>query len=107
MGRQSIWEYFRPVYACYRQAARETKRKILDDFCANTKYNRKYARRLLNGPPPGRARPHRARPPRRGLIYDRRLRPYKVAAQRHVYGGTRPGRLLKHYIPLRVNCWDA
>ena len=50
MGRQSIWEYFRSVYARYRQAAREVKRKILDEFCANTKYNRKYAFRLLNGP---------------------------------------------------------
>ena len=45
MGRQSIWEYFRSVYARYRQAAREVKRKILDEFCANTKYNRKYALR--------------------------------------------------------------
>src|SRR5262249_18457798 len=52
MGRQSIWEYLRSVYARYRQAAREVKRKILDEFCANTKYNRKYALRLLNGPPP-------------------------------------------------------
>ena len=53
MGRQSIWEYFRSVYARYRQAAREVKRKILDEFCANTKYNRKYALRqayLRRGP---------------------------------------------------------
>ena len=49
MGRQSIWEYFRSVYARYRQAAREMKRKMLDEFCANTGYNRKYALRLLNG----------------------------------------------------------
>jgi hypothetical protein len=55
MGRQSIWEYLRSVYTRYRQAAREVKRKILDEFCANTKYNRKYALRLLNGPPPARA----------------------------------------------------
>jgi hypothetical protein len=53
MGRQSIREYFRSVYAHYRQAAHQTKRKILDEFCANTKYNRKYALRLLNGPPAG------------------------------------------------------
>ena len=36
------------------------KRKMLGEFCANTGYNRKYALRLLNGPPPGRARSHRA-----------------------------------------------
>ena len=163
MGRQSIWEYFRSVYARYRQAARAMKRKILDEFCANTKYNRKYALRLLNGPPPGRARPHPEHPGRRRPTYgkelvsvlkaiwkaagypwsvrlkaliplwmpwvrkhfhlraeverqllaisarqiDRRLRPFKGAAQRRLYGGTRPGRLLKHLIPLKVDRWDA
>ena len=30
---------------------------MLDEFCANTHYHRKHALRLLNGPPPGRARP--------------------------------------------------
>ena len=163
MGRQSIWEYFRSVYARYRQAARAMKRKILDEFCANTKYNRKYALRLLNGPPPGRARPHPEHPGRRRPTYgkelvsvlkaiwkaagypwsvrlkaliplwmpwvrkhfhlraeverqllaisarqiDRRLRPFKGAAQRRLYGGTRPGRLLKHLIPQKVDRWDA
>jgi len=38
---------------------------------------------------------------------DRRLRPYKASAQRRLYGGTRPGRLLKHHIPLKVDRWDA
>jgi hypothetical protein len=38
---------------------------------------------------------------------DRRLRPYKASAPRHLYGGTRPVRLLKHHIPLRVDRWDA
>ena len=163
MGRQSIWEYLRAVYARYRQAARQAKRKILDEFCANTKYNRKYALRLMNGPPPGRARPQPDHPARRRPTYskelvsvlkaiwgaagypwsvrlkaliplwmpwvrkhfhlspeverqllaisarqiDRRLRPYKASAQRCLYGGTRPGRLLKHHIPLRVDRWDA
>ena len=163
MGRQSIWEYLRSVYARYRQAGRELKRRILDEFCTNTKYNRKYALRLLNGPPPGRARPQPDHPARRRPTYskelvsvlkaiwraagypwsvrlkaliplwmpwvrkhfhlsaeverqllaisarqiDRRLRPYKASAQRRLYGGTRPGRLLKHHIPLRVDRWDA
>jgi transposase InsO family protein len=38
---------------------------------------------------------------------DRRLRAYKVADKRSVYGHTRLGRLLKHLIPLRVDRWDA
>ena len=163
MGRQSIWEYFRSVYARYRQAAREMRRKMLDEFCANTGYNRKYALRLLNGPPPGRARPQPDHPARRRPTYgkelvsvvkeiwkaagypwsvrlkaliplwmpwvrkhfhpspeverqllaisarqiDRRLRAYKVGYKGRVYGGTRPGRLLKHHIPLKVDRWDA
>ena len=73
MGRQSIWEYFRAVYARYRQAAREAKGKILDEFCANTRYNRKYALRLLNGPPPGRARPHPDGRARRRPTYGKEL----------------------------------
>ena len=28
------------------------KQVILDEFCTNSGYNRKYAIRLLNGPPP-------------------------------------------------------
>ena len=50
MGRQSRWEYFRAVYARYRQAGREAKRKILDAFCANTRYHRKYALFTWNPP---------------------------------------------------------
>jgi transposase InsO family protein len=163
MGRQSIWEYLRAVYARYRQAARQAKRKILDEFCANTGYKCKYALRLLNGPPPSRMRPRPDRPAQRRPTYgqelvsvlkaiwqaagypwsvrlkaliplwmpwvrkhfhpsaevehqllgisarqmDRRLRPYKASVQRRLYGGTRPGRLLKHHIPLRVDRWDA
>jgi transposase InsO family protein len=136
---------------------------MLDEFCANTRYNRKYALRLLNGPPPGRARPQPEHPARRRPTYgkelvsvlkaiwkaagypwsvrlkaliplwmpwvrkhshlsaglerqllaisarqiDRRLRAYKVGYKRRVYSGTRPGRLLKHCIPLKVDRWDA
>jgi len=42
---------------------------MLDEFCANTRYHRKHALRLLNGPPPGRTRPrpdHPARQPTYG-----------------------------------------
>jgi transposase InsO family protein len=163
MGRPSIWEYLRAVYARYRRADRGTKQKMLDEFCANTHYHRKHALRLLNGPPPGRARPRPAHPGRRRPTYgqelvsvlkaiwkaagypwsvrlkaliplwmpwvgkhfqpsaeverqllaisarqiDRRLRAYKVGYQRRVYGGTRPGRLLKYHVPLKVDRWDA
>lgn len=57
MSRRSRWEYFRAVYARYRQVERRQKQVILDEFCANTGYHRKYAIRLLNGPVPERVRP--------------------------------------------------
>jgi hypothetical protein len=43
---------------------------MLDEFCANTHYHRKHALRLLNGPPPSRARP----------------RPDHLARRRSAYG---------------------
>jgi hypothetical protein len=50
VGRQSIWEYLRAIYARYRRADRATKQKMLNEFGANTGYHRKYALRLLNLP---------------------------------------------------------
>jgi hypothetical protein len=54
LGHKAKWEYFRAVYERYRKAGREAKRMMLNEFCLNTGYNRKYAIRLLNGPPPGK-----------------------------------------------------
>jgi len=161
MGRQGRWDYFRAVYARYRRSDRQSKAKMLDEFCANTHYNRKYALRLLNGPPPGGrpSRPVRTHRPsypaavismvkaiwkaagypwsvrlkaliplwlpwvrkpyrlsaavERQLLaisprqIDRRLQGAKHRQQRRAYGGTRPGRLLKHQIALRLDRWDA
>ncbi|PYV27574.1 MAG: hypothetical protein DMG27_03550 [Acidobacteria bacterium] len=56
MSRTSRWEYLRAVYPRYRRADRGTKQVILNEFCANTGYHRKYAIRLLSGPPPERKR---------------------------------------------------
>ncbi len=54
MGHKAKWEYFRVIYERYHKAGRSLKHVILDEFCLNTRYNRKYAIRLLNGPPPGK-----------------------------------------------------
>jgi len=59
------WEYFRVIYGRYRKAGSKAKGGMLDEFCLNTGYHRKYAIRLLNGPPPGRheeARPRGRKP---------------------------------------------
>ena len=59
MGHGAKWEYFVVMYRRYRQAERGERQGLLDEFCATTDYNRKYAIRLLNGPPPEQRRPRR------------------------------------------------
>jgi len=38
---------------------------------------------------------------------DRRLSAKKTSLRRRIYGGTRPGLLLKHQIPIKTHCWDV
>src|ERR1039458_10293776 len=68
LGQAARWEYFRVVYGRYGKAEGKSKGGMLDEFCLNTGYHRKYAIRLLNGPPPGRhvEAPARGRKPRYG-----------------------------------------
>jgi hypothetical protein len=66
VGRQAKWEYSRAIYERYHQASRKLKHAIWNEFCLNTGYHRKYAIRLLNGPPPGK-QPPQQRVRRRGL----------------------------------------
>jgi transposase InsO family protein len=68
LGNKGRWEYLRAIYERYRKAGRKDKQLILNEFCANTGYHRKYAIRLLNGPPPEKRR--RSRRPR-GVSYQR------------------------------------
>jgi len=67
LGNKGRWEYLRAIYERYRKAGRKVKKVILDEFCENTKYHRKYAIRLLSGPPPEKRRRRPVR--RRGLSY--------------------------------------
>ncbi len=61
MSHRSRWEYLRAIFERYRQADRKSKSVILSEFCATTGRHRKYALRLLNGPPAGRERAYRRR----------------------------------------------
>lgn len=54
MSRQSKWEYLRKIYPRYSKASVKVRGQILDEFCANCGYHRKYAIRLLKGPSPDR-----------------------------------------------------
>lgn len=38
---------------------------------------------------------------------DRRLQRQKLKAKRRLYGGTKPGTLLKHQIPIKTDHWDV
>ncbi len=67
MGHKAKWEYFRAIYGRYHKAGRKAKQVILNEFCLTTGYHRKYAIRLLNGPPPGKRPDRQLR--RRGLSY--------------------------------------
>ena len=71
MSHKARWEYFRAIYGRYQQGERKARQAILNEFCLNTGYHRKYAIRLLNGASPGpRATPRRVRR-RRAPSYGR------------------------------------
>ena len=71
MGSQWKWGYMKVMYVRYYQAkGRKEKSRILDEFCRTYDCHRKHALRLLNGPPPGEARPVRKK---RKATYSNRV----------------------------------
>jgi hypothetical protein len=50
MSTGSKYEYLRAIYDRYHSASKAVKKIILDEFCNNCTYNRKYAIRRLNSP---------------------------------------------------------
>lgn len=66
MSKTSKWEYLKAIYSRYRQASQGMRQQILDEFCRVCGYHRKYAIRLLNGPPPEQSKP---RPKTRAVLY--------------------------------------
>ena len=56
MSQASKREYLKRIYPRYQKADATAKQRILDEFCANCRYHRKHAIRLLNGPPPAEKR---------------------------------------------------
>ncbi|HEY6290057.1 MAG TPA: hypothetical protein VI455_00630, partial [Terriglobia bacterium] len=72
MSWASRKDYLRKIYARYQEARGAEKERILDEFCTNCDYNRKYAIRLLNSSAP-RERPLGKRRRRRGFTYGPRV----------------------------------
>lgn len=53
MSHKARREYFRAIHGRYQKGDRKSRQAILNEFCLNTGYHRKYAIRLLNGSSPG------------------------------------------------------
>ena len=71
MSHKARREYFRAIYGRYQGGDRKARQAILNEFCLNTGYHRKYAIRLLNGASPGpRGKAGKVRRPR-ALSYGR------------------------------------
>jgi len=64
MSNQARKEYKQSIRKRYQRSDKKTKTTILDEFCKNCGYNRKYAIRILNAPPRWRKRKRPGRPKR-------------------------------------------
>ena len=85
-------ELVRAIGERYRDAAREDKLRILDEFVAVTGYHRKHSIRVLNSVAAAIAT---ARPPRLRL-YDQAVHPefMTALATRSSFGDSGPGRTI-------------
>ena len=63
---QARMEYINAIHKRYHSASKQEKSEILKEFCRVCGYNRKYAIRLINGPPPTKTVIRRRRPFRYG-----------------------------------------
>ena len=70
MGKEQRRQYLASVHRRYRRAGRHGRARLLDEFCEDSGYHRKYAIRLLNGPPPDLV-PKKRGP--RGVFYGKRV----------------------------------
>ncbi len=70
MGKEPRRQYLASIHKRYRGAGRDRRAQILNEFCEDSGYHRKYAIRLLNGPPPDPV-PRKRCP--RGVLYGKRV----------------------------------
>ena len=57
MSQRSRQEYLKRIWPRYQRVGRKHRQLILNEFCTNCEYDRKYAIKLLNRPLGGRQRP--------------------------------------------------
>jgi hypothetical protein len=70
VGKEPRRQYLASIHKRYRGASRDRRGRILDEFCEVSGYHRKYAIRLLNGPPPDPV-PRKRKP--RGVFYGKKV----------------------------------
>jgi hypothetical protein len=70
MSRKSKWDYLRAIYFRYQKVSKPLRSRILEEFCQVCNYNRKYAIRLLSGPPPQKTKTY---PKGRRPIYGAKM----------------------------------
>jgi len=88
-------EYLKSIYTRYHKAIKEEKSRILEEFCQVNKYNRKYAIRLLNAPPPDSKKAVTRHKP---FLYSSQA--IEIAAEIWEYSGYLCGQRLKEAFPL-------
>lgn len=98
MSSASKREYLEAIRERYQHARKRSKQRILDELCTVCQYNRKYAIRLLNGPPPGKG----VRSPRRAGRAPQYADPEILRFLKRLWkAGNLPcGKRLKAMIPL-------
>lgn len=67
MSKKAKREYLEEIIVRYKNSTKEEKKIILDEFCVNCGYNRKYAIRILNKPPGMSSR--KSKPGRKKVYY--------------------------------------
>jgi hypothetical protein len=90
VGNEGRWEYLRRFMGVtLPKEGRKAKKVILDEFCENTGYDRKYAIRLLSGQPPEKRLRHRIHWLLQGLQHLRLVLLFHFPHQFHESRGSR------------------
>ncbi len=104
MSTTTIYELVRAIYHRYHSASKKEKSIILDEFCKNTKYHRKYAIRLLNSPLEKISSKNLSRRGRKKIYDDAILEDVLIDIWKTT--NLPCAKRLKHLLPIWLPYWD-
>lgn len=104
MSTTTIYELVRAIYQRYHSVSKKEKTIILDEFCKNTKYHRKYAIRLLNSPLEKISSKNLSRRGRKKIYDDAILEEVLIDIWKTT--NLPCAKRLKHLIPIWLPYWD-